>query len=67
MNRKYKISYKKIFENMLFGIDIDKDSIFKAELLSRVLDTTNNEILDEDFKFNYICGNSLDDSTMKKI
>ena len=67
MNRKYKISYKNIFENMLFGIDIDKDSIFKAELLSRVLAITNNEILDEDFKFNYICGNSLDDSTMKKI
>ena len=45
MNRRYKISYKNIFENMLFGIDIDKDSIFKAELLSRVLAITNNEII----------------------
>ena len=67
INKKYGITYYNIFKNMLFGIDIDKDSIYKAELLSRILAITNNEILDEKFTFNYICGNSLDRSTIKKI
>lgn len=67
INRKYKISYRKIFEQMLFGIDIDKESIFKAELLSRILAITNNEVLDEDYAFNFICGNSLDDLTIRKM
>lgn len=67
INKKYGITYYNIFKKMLFGIDIDKDSIYKAELLSRILAITNNEILDEKFAFNYICGNSLDKLTIKKI
>ena len=67
INKKYGLSYCNIFKTMIFGIDIDKDSIFKAELLSRILAITNNEVLDEEFTFNYICGNSLDKLTLKKI
>lgn len=67
INDTQNITYETIFKNILYGIDINSKSIFKAELLSRIIALENREILPEKFEFNYICDNSLDNDILRKL
>lgn len=57
LKQKFKISYFKIFEELLFGVDILPTSIDRAKIMLSLLAILNGE--DKNFNFNLCEGDSL--------
>lgn len=58
--KKYTgLSYKRIFQHNLFGLDIQEYSIVRSKLLMSLFAISEGEI-EKEFKFNLLQGNALD-------
>lgn len=57
LNRKFNLSYEKIFKNFLFGVDILSTSVKRTKIILSLLAILNGE--DKDFDFNLYEGDSL--------
>ncbi|MFD2706773.1 class I SAM-dependent DNA methyltransferase [Salibacterium lacus] len=57
LHDKYKLSFKEIFSNYIYGVDISKHNIEKTKMLFSLLALRNNE--KTNLQFNLIQGNSL--------
>lgn len=53
-----RMSYRDIFKQCIYGIDIQNYSIERCQILLNLLALTEGEI--EDFKFNLLCADTLD-------
>ena len=58
INKLTNMTYKEIFESNLYGLDINHNSIKRAEILLTLLAVSNGEDL-ESFNFNLHCANAL--------
>jgi len=65
LHKKYNLSYREIYTQKLFGVDLDKNAIRKSKLLLELLACSNGEY--EECGFNLICANMLDPQTTKKL
>lgn len=59
IHNRTDLSYKYIFENYIFGLDIQEYSINRSKLLLTLFSITEGEIFDN-CKFNLVVGNALD-------
>lgn len=67
INSNYGLSYKYIYENIIYGVDIYSHNIDKGKLLLELLAIENGEIIKENLNFNLITKNSLDINFKKEF
>lgn len=60
INKRYALSYKYIYENIIYGVDISANNIFKTKILLEILALENGEVLGENINYNLVTANSLE-------
>lgn len=60
LNEEYGLTYKYIYTNIIYGVDIYEHNIKKSKLLLELLALENGEFIDEQLNYNLIVANSLE-------